>query len=168
MISQKYDVVERKFFRKSSGQIRRCNCHYCQFFQFARTMVAFDMNNLDSFPLILLCVSKFAEFFYNNEFKDLHNKNLAVMPWLPHTLLTFLQKYFQTCTPAGTQPKKLRGNMAQEPIYSRTFKEAEIILPRLMDIIRFCVVGYNMDMMVCPPPHHLTPLLPLLHHQEEI
>ena len=86
-------------------------------------------------------MSEFAEFIYENDFKDLYDKNLTMMPWLPHTLLIYLQKYFQACTPAATKPKNLRGIMAQDPIDHMTFKEAETILPQLMDILRSCVIG---------------------------
>ena len=115
------------------------------------------MNNLDSFPLILLCMYDFVEFVYYNGFKDLHNKNLAMMTWLPHILLTYLKNYFQYCTPVATKPKNLRGLMTQNTIYPRTVKEAEIILPRLMDHLRLCVIGDNMGMLQCPLPQHLNP-----------
>ena len=55
-------------------------------------MVAIYMSNLDSFPLILFHMSEFTEFVYATDFKDLHNKDLNTIPWLPHTLFTYLKK----------------------------------------------------------------------------
>ena len=140
----------------------------CNFFQFSRTMVSFDMNDLDSFPLIILLVSEVAEFIYDNYFKDLHNKNLAMIQWLPHSLLTYPQKYFQACIPTATKPNNLRDLKAQEPIYPRTFKESEIFFSRLMDIPRSCIIGDKMGMLSCPPHQYLTSFLPLINYQEEI
>ena len=80
-------------------------------------------------------MSEFAEFIYDNDFKDLHNKNLAMMMWLPHSILKNLQKYFQACTPAVTKPNNLRSIMAHNPVDPITYKEAEILLPCLMEII---------------------------------
>ena len=98
-------------------------------------------------------MSKFAEFVYDTDFKDLYNKSLTMMPWLPHTLLTYLQKYFQACTPSVTKHKNLRGIMAQDPIDPRTYKETESFLTRLMDILRSCVIGYNMVISSYPLEH---------------
>ena len=95
-------------------------------------------------------MSEFAEFVYNIDFKDLHNKNLVMMTWLPHTLITYLQKYFQACTPALTKPNNLSNIMVRYPIDPRTYEEAESLLPLLMDIIRSCVIGDNMGMLACP------------------
>ena len=88
------------------------------------------------------------ESVYDNNFKDLHNKYLAMMTWLLRTLYIFLQKYFQACTLVATKPKNLRGIMAQNLIDPRTFKEDETLLQRLMDTIRSCVTGDIMGMLV--------------------
>ena len=96
-------------------------------------------------------MSEFVEFVYDTDFKDLHNKYLAMILWLPHTLLAYLRKYFQAFTPVATEPKNLRGFMAQHPIDPRIYKEAESLLPLLMDIIMSCVIGDNMGMVACPP-----------------
>ena len=87
----KQDILQRTWFigvqqEKLEGVLATIG----NSFQFARTIVSFDMNNLDSFPLILLRMSEFVDFIYDNDFKDYHNKNLDIMPWLPHLLLTYL------------------------------------------------------------------------------
>ena len=92
-----------------------------------------------------------SEFVYNTDFKDMHNKNLAIMPWLPHILITYLQKYFQACNPVAKKPKNLRGIITHDCIGHRTYKEAESLLSRMMDILRSCVIGDSMDMLACPP-----------------
>ena len=112
------------------------------------------MKNLDFFLRILLCVSEFADFVYNNDLKDLHTKNLAMIPCLSHTLLTYLKKCVQAYNPAAKKSNNLRGLMAQNPIELMTLKEAKILLPYIIDIFSFCVIGDNMGMLACSPSHN--------------
>ena len=41
--------------------------------------------------------------------------------------------------------------MVQDPINPRTYKEANSLLQRLMDILRYCVIGDSMGVIACPP-----------------
>ena len=97
-------------------------------------------------------MSEFAEFIYDNDFKDLRDNNMTMMPWLPHSLLIYLQKYVQSCTLAVTRSQNLRGIVVQDPIDPRIFKEVGTLLPHLIEIIRSCVIGDSMGILTCPPP----------------
>ena len=148
----KQALVERKFF--VGGRQEKLDdvlSTIGNFFQFALSLVTFDMANPSTYPLILFRMSEFAEFVYDNQFKSLHDKHLPSMPWLPHTLLTYLQKYFQACTPAATKPKNIRAIINGEAINPKVFKDAEFLLPRFMDMLRTCVIGDNMGMLTAPP-----------------
>ena len=113
-------------------------------------MVSFDMNNLEFYPLIILRISKFTEFMYDNDSKYLHNNNLAMATWLLHSLVAYPQKHFQTCTSAATKPTNLQGIIEHEPIDPMTYKEAEFLLTHLLDSIRSYVIGNNIDMIAYP------------------
>ena len=87
----KQAIVQRKYsIGCQQGKFEDVRAAVDKFFQFSCTMVSFDMNNLDSYLFILLHMSEFAELIYENYFKNIRNKNLAMIPWLPHTLLTYL------------------------------------------------------------------------------
>ena len=113
------------------------------------------MSDTITYPLILLCISQFAEFIYDSDFKHMHETHLSSMPWLPHTLLCYLQKYFQACTPAATRPRHLRAMINGDPIPSNLFKDAEFLLPKFMDLLRSSTLGDNMGMLATPPSSYL-------------
>jgi hypothetical protein len=85
-------------------------------FYFAKSIVDFDINNTSSYPLILLRYSEFAEYIYDSEFKSLFQKHIPAMPWLPHSLISYIQQHFQDVTPIATKPKNLRSTLAGEPL----------------------------------------------------
>ena len=72
------------------------------------SLVTFNMAGTSTYPLVLFRMSEFSDFVHDNQFKSLHDKHLPSMPWLPHTLLIYLQKYFQACTPVVTKLKHIR------------------------------------------------------------
>ena len=148
----KQALVERKcFVGGRQGRLDDVISTIGNLFQFALSLVTFDMSDTSTYPLILFRMSEFAEFVYDNQFKSLHDKHLPSMPWLPHTLLTYLQKYFQACTPVATKPKHIRAIINGEAIHPKIFKDAEFLLPRFMDMLRTCVIGDNMGMLTAPP-----------------
>ena len=108
---------------------------------FALSMISFNLSDTDTYPIILLRMSKFAEFMYDNQFDFLSDKHMSLMPWIPHTLLTYLQRYFQACTQPATKPKNIRAVINGDTIAPKLFKDAEFLIPRFMDMLRSCVLG---------------------------
>ena len=114
------------------------------FFEFSKYMVKFDINSSDTYPLILFRLSQFTEYIYDSEFKALLTSHLTSSPWLPHALISHLQQYFQTLTPVANIPVNLRTTISGEPLPPRTFRDAELLFPKIMDIVHSCVISNNM------------------------
>ena len=72
------------------------------------------------------------------------------MPWLPHTLLTYLQDYFQACNPVINKPKHIRAVINGDVINPKISKDTEFLLPRFMDMLRTYVIGDNMGIHTVP------------------
>ena len=146
----KQDVVQRKCF--IGGQQKKLEDELLTidiFFQFPRITILFDMSNFSSYLTVLLHMSDFSELIYDNKLKDLHNKNLDMMKWLPFFLLIYLKKYVKVCNPQATNHKHLRSIIDQEPIDPMTYKEDESLFPRIIEILRPCTVGDNRGMINC-------------------
>ena len=61
----KQTVVQRKWFIGGQQEkLENVLATIGKFFQFVRTMVLIYTNNLESFSLILLCMSEFSEFIW--------------------------------------------------------------------------------------------------------
>ena len=109
------------------------------------------MSDTFIYPLILLRISEFTEFIYDSDFKHQYETHLITIPWLLHTLLCYLQKYFQSYTHVATRPKHLRELINRDPITFNLFKDAEFILPKFMDMLCSTTLGDNMGMFATPP-----------------
>ena len=109
------------------------------------------MADLSTYPLLLPRISEFAEHIYDSQYKSFHDKHLPTIPWLSYTLLTYLQKYFQTCTHVACKPSNIRAIMSGSTIYPKLFKDAELSFPNFMEQLGCCVIRDNMGSLASPP-----------------
>ena len=115
----------------------------------------FDINNTYSYPLILLRYSEFAKYIYDSEFKSLFQNHIPAMLLLHHSLISYIQQHFQAVTPIATKLKNLRSTLAGEPLSHKAFQDSERLFPRIMDILRRCVISDNMGMLSNQPSTYL-------------
>ena len=113
------------------------------------------MADTTTYPLILLRMSEFAEYVFDSTFRNLFDQHLPTMAWLPHSLLNYLQQYFAACTPAAIKPGNIRAVINGSPIPPRLFSTAETFWPRIMDIMKGCIIGGNMGLLSTPPDSYV-------------
>ena len=129
-------------------------------FQFIKCMIHFDINSPCTYPLIRLRLSHFTEFIYESDFKALATSHLqknTMAPTLPHlpppTVLPSLH-------PCRKQAGQSSHHHCRDPLPPTTFRDAELLFPRIVDILRACVIGDNMGTLshqpstysIFPPP----------------
>ena len=97
-------------------------------------------------------MSQFTIYVNDSQFKYLNDKHLISIPWIPHILLCYLQKYSQVCTPVVTKSKIIRTLINGESIHLQSFKDVEFLFPKFMDLLRNYILGDNMGLLPTQPP----------------
>ena len=117
------------------------------FFLYARTIVDFEMNDVDTYPLVLHRLSEIATIINNSKLRSLIDDSLASTPWIPHQIILFLQNYFESISLVATNPTSLRNvqtEEAQNKYRVKDFHDSEYCYKSFYDSLRACIVSQSL------------------------
>ena len=123
-------------------------------FIFFKSIVEFNINDEETYPLFLRRLSTLASTVTDPRFRHLVDSSLPVAPWIPHQIIFFIQSYLQTFTQNATNPSLLRNVLTEDnsnKYNTKDYRESEYMFRSFHDGLMHAMNCNNLGLLTSPP-----------------